>query len=64
MVSAGHEQASTRRGAAILRSVFGSWEFGLLLFMVALYLVGVWVNPRFFGDAGASGAWEANIRRR
>ena len=53
MVSAGHEQAAARRGAAVLRSVFGSWEFGLLLFMVALYLVGVWVNPRFFGDAGA-----------
>jgi len=53
MVSTGHEQASARRDPAVWRSVFGSWEFGLLLFMVALYLVGVWVNPRFFGDASA-----------
>lgn len=32
---------------------FGSWEFGLLVFMTALYLVGVWINPKFFGDASA-----------
>jgi ribose transport system permease protein len=26
------------------------WEAGLLVFMALLYLVGTWVNPRFFGD--------------
>ncbi len=33
--------------------VLGSWEIGLILFMVLLYLVGTWINPAFFGDATA-----------
>ena len=33
--------------------IFGSWEFGLILFMVLLYLVGTWINPAFFGNATA-----------
>ncbi|MGE0117494.1 MAG: ABC transporter permease [Dongiaceae bacterium] len=33
--------------------IFGSWEFGLILFMVLLYLVGTWINPTFFGNANA-----------
>ncbi|MGP1395167.1 MAG: ABC transporter permease [Inquilinaceae bacterium] len=36
-----------------LRRFFKSWEFGLIVFMVALYLVGVAINPRFFGDTTA-----------
>ncbi len=33
--------------------IFGSWEFGLILFMALLYLVGTWINPNFFGNASA-----------
>jgi len=33
--------------------IFGSWEFGLILFMAVLYLVGTWINPNFFGNASA-----------
>ena len=33
--------------------IFGSWEFGLLVFMALLYLVGAWINPQFFGNADA-----------
>jgi ribose transport system permease protein len=36
-----------------LSRIFGSWEFGLILFMVLLYLVGTWINPTFFGNANA-----------
>jgi ribose transport system permease protein len=53
MVSASLNTVPAPRHSSGWRSVFGSWEFGLLLFMAALYLIGVWVNPRFFGDAGA-----------
>jgi ribose/xylose/arabinose/galactoside ABC-type transport system permease subunit len=53
MVSANPNAIPAPRRSSGWRSVFGSWEFGLLLFMAALYLIGVWVNPRFFGDAGA-----------
>ncbi len=41
------------RSHSPLRAIFGSWEFGLIVFMVALYLIGVWANPRFFGSADA-----------
>ena len=34
----------------------GGWEVGLLVFMVALYLVGVWINPAFFGTTDAFSA--------
>jgi ribose transport system permease protein len=37
----------------ILRGFFGSWEFGLIVFMAVLYLVGTWINPAFFGNATA-----------
>ncbi|MGH6932713.1 MAG: ABC transporter permease, partial [Dongiaceae bacterium] len=33
--------------------LFGSWEFGLIVFMILLYLVGTWINPTFFGNANA-----------
>src|SRR5882672_8310592 len=36
-----------------LSRIFGSWEFGLILFMAVLYLVGTWINPNFFGNASA-----------
>jgi len=53
MVSASLNAIPAPRRSSGWRSVFGSWEFGLLLFMAALYLIGFWVNPRFFGDVGA-----------
>ncbi len=31
----------------------GGWEVGLIVFMILLYLVGVYINPRFFGGAEA-----------
>ncbi len=40
---------SMRRFAIFL----GSWEFGLLVFMALLYVVGTWINPVFFGNASA-----------
>jgi ribose transport system permease protein len=33
--------------------LIGGWEVGLVIFMILLYLVGVYINPRFFGSAGA-----------
>ncbi len=33
--------------------IFGSWEFGLIVVMGLLYLVGTWINPNFFGNASA-----------
>ncbi len=30
-----------------------TWEFGLLVFMALMYLAGVWINPKFFGDSSA-----------
>src|SRR5882724_3854487 len=36
-----------------LSRAFGTWEFGLLVFMAVLYLVGTWINPNFFGNATA-----------
>src|SRR5215475_11194067 len=43
------EQSTMRQ----LSRVFGTWEFGLLVFMAVLYLVGTWINPTFFGSASA-----------
>jgi ribose transport system permease protein len=45
--------AASRRHPAELA---GSWELGLIGFMVALYLVGIAINPVFFGSADALGA--------
>jgi ribose transport system permease protein len=36
--------------------LIGGWEAGLLVFMVALYLVGYYVNPGFFGKSDAFAA--------
>jgi len=36
--------------------MIGGWEVGLLLFMVLLYLAGVFVNPKFFGQPDAFSA--------
>ncbi|MGL4443197.1 MAG: ABC transporter permease, partial [Alsobacter sp.] len=34
----------------------GGWEVGLLVFMVVLYLIGVYINPGFFGTTDAFSA--------
>ncbi|MCR4283583.1 MAG: ABC transporter permease [Bauldia sp.] len=41
----------TRRRLPV--NLIGGWEVGLLIFMVALYLVGTYINPKFFGSATA-----------
>jgi ribose transport system permease protein len=46
MISAGRQD----RYPSLL---IGAWETGLLGLMVFLYLAGLWINPRFFGSAGA-----------
>ena len=33
--------------------LLGGWEMGLIIFLVLLYLLGVYINPRFFGSAAA-----------
>src|SRR5688572_33136720 len=33
--------------------IFGGWEVGLLIFLILIYLVGVYINPKFFGSAAA-----------
>ncbi len=33
--------------------MFGGWEVGLIVFMILLYLIGAWINPRFFGGTDA-----------
>src|SRR4029079_11192443 len=33
--------------------IFGGWEVGLLIFLILLYLAGVYINPKFFGSAAA-----------
>jgi ribose transport system permease protein len=33
--------------------MLGGWEVGLIVFMILLYLVGVYINPKFFGSAAA-----------
>src|SRR5664279_4877982 len=33
--------------------LFGGWEVGLIIFMVLIYLVGVYLNTKFFGSAAA-----------
>ena len=33
--------------------LFGGWEVGLLVMMALLYIVGVFLNPKFFGSADA-----------
>jgi ribose transport system permease protein len=43
-------------GGAGWGRILSSWEFGLILFMVLLYLVGTWINPTFFGSAAALGS--------
>ncbi len=35
-------------------TLFGSWEVGLIVFMVLLYAAGVYINPRFFGSTDAA----------
>ncbi len=36
-----------------LKGVLGTWELGVVAFMVVLYLGGIYINPKFFGDASA-----------
>ena len=34
-------------------TLVGGWEVGILIFMVALYFVASWINPKFFGSGDA-----------
>src|SRR4051794_3209955 len=34
-------------------NLIGGWEVGLILLMVLLYIIGTYINPRFFGSAAA-----------
>ena len=43
--------SSVRRRLPI--ELIGGWEVGLIVFLVILYLIGVYINPRFFGGAAA-----------
>jgi len=43
--------AAVRRRLPI--ELIGGWEVGLIVFLVILYLIGVYINPRFFGGAAA-----------
>ncbi len=36
-----------------LRTFLGSWEFGVIAVMALLYLAGIWINPKFWGDSSA-----------
>jgi ribose transport system permease protein len=36
--------------------LIGGWEVGLLIFMVLLYIAGVFINPKFFGQTDAISA--------
>jgi ribose transport system permease protein len=33
--------------------LIGGWEVGLIIFLVLLYAIGVYINPKFFGSANA-----------
>lgn len=33
--------------------IIGGWEAGLIIFLILLYFVGVYINPKFFGSAAA-----------
>lgn len=45
--------AATSRLGRLPMNLVGGWEVGLLLFMGALYLIGVYLNPDFFGSSNA-----------
>jgi len=47
-------RAGAHRRASLLFA--GGWELGLLVFMLAIYLVGVAINPAFFGTTDAISA--------
>jgi ribose transport system permease protein len=34
-------------------NLIGGWEVGLIIFMILLYLIGTYINPKFFGSAAA-----------
>lgn len=46
----------THRAGRPAAQIAGGWELGLLVFMALLYLVGVWINPGFFGSGTALSA--------
>jgi ribose transport system permease protein len=48
--------SQAERGAAerLPRSLVGGWEVGLLVLIAVLYLVGVYVNTKFFGSTTAA----------
>lgn len=33
--------------------IIGGWEVGLIIFLILLYLAGVYINPKFFGSTAA-----------
>jgi len=43
--------APTRRRLPL--QLIGGWEVGLIIFMVILYLIGAYLNPKFFGTTAA-----------
>jgi ribose transport system permease protein len=43
--------ASKRR--PLPSEIFGGWEVGIVVFLILLYLAGFYINPKFFGSAGA-----------
>ncbi|MFO1207712.1 MAG: ABC transporter permease [Amaricoccus sp.] len=47
------ESASPAPRRRLPVEMFGGWEVGLLAFLILLYLVGAWINPRFFGGPDA-----------
>ncbi|GLS23327.1 sugar ABC transporter permease [Labrys miyagiensis] len=47
---------STHRSGRPSAQLAGGWEAGLLLFMLLIYLVGVYTNPTFFASGSAFGS--------
>ncbi|HWA18849.1 MAG TPA: ABC transporter permease [Devosia sp.] len=37
-------------------TLIGGWELGIVIFMLVLYVVAAWINPRFFGSGDALGS--------
>ncbi len=51
-----HDHAALPRKLRLPMQIVGGWEGGILLFMVALYAVGAYINPGFFGTTEAFSA--------
>lgn len=53
MTSVASAPPAAGRPASLPLQLAGGWEVGILVFMAALYLVGVFINPGFFGSTDA-----------